>query len=571
MEPGSPEAPDPDSPALARHRGLAARAALISFLTLVSRLLGFAREALMAAVFGERSAISDAFLTAWRVPNLFRRLLGEGALATSLQTAMTKADLQRGDAAGRALFRATLRATFLALVAVTLLGALLAWVLPDRMPVTGWAWLGSDPAPVRDLTARVLPYVVLVCLAALCGGALAVRGHFAMPNLAPAAMNLVWIGTLVAIGLHSSWGRPLATPEETLQRQWELARWLAWGLLLGGLLQLLLHLPPLWRHGLVGARGGGEPGEDAARREGLREVLWTMLPLVLGGAIYQINVMVDGLMAEGLLRTGGPSALYYANRVQQFPMALVSTAAVNAVFPALNAHGHLGERLRVRGLYDRTQLGMLFLLLPAAAGLFALALPIASVCYEHGNYGADGTARVAEGLRCLAFALVPAGAAALASRVFVAMGDLRTPVRIAGWMVLVNVSLNVLCVVGLGLDVAGMTLATALTTWLNLAWLVRGLRTRLALPPGVPLLGARVARLALAALLCAGTAWGTQRLWTSGMEAAAARGSIPALMAALAAGGLVYALTTRALGVEEWDEVARRLRRKLGSGAGTGD
>jgi putative peptidoglycan lipid II flippase len=543
--------------AVARHRELVGRTVLVSVLTLVSRLLGFAREALMAAVFGERSIVSDAFITAWRFPNLFRRLLGEGALSTALQSAMTKADIERGDAAGRALFLATLRVMSAVLVLVTAAGMLVTLVLPDRMPLTGWAWLGADPEPVRDLTVRVLPYVVLVCAAAICGGALAVRGHFALPNLAPTAMNVVWIATLIAIGVGSGWGREVGETEaEVVGTQWEMARWLAWGLLLGGLVQLFLHLVPLRRYELVGGPADGERADPW-------QVLRATGPLVIGAAIYQINTMIDGLMAESLLATGGPSALYYANRVQQFPLALVSTAAVNAVFPALNAHGHLGERARVRALHDRTQLGILLLALPAAAGMFALALPIASVCYEHGNYGAEGTARVAEGLRCLALALVPAGAAALSSRVFVAMGDLRTPVRIALWMLLVNVSLNTLCVVGFGLDVAGLTLSTALTTWVNLFWLLRGLRTRLGLARADPALRARSARIMLAALLSALAAWGAQRACAAALESPEPRRSIPALLVGLGAGAVAYALAARALGIPEWEEVVRRARARL--------
>jgi putative peptidoglycan lipid II flippase len=543
--------------AVDRHRGLVARAVLVSGLTLVSRLLGFVREALMAAVFGDRSVISDAFITAWRFPNLFRRLLGEGALSVSLQTEMTRADLERGDAAGRALFRATLRWMSWILLAVTAAGMVVVHFLPDAMPLTGWAWLGPAPEAVRDLTVRVLPYVVLVCAAAICGGALAVRGHFALPNLAPTAMNLVWIGVLVAIGMASGWGRDLgASSEAVVARQWELARWLAWGLLLGGTVQLLLHLPPLGRFGLL----GGSSAELGAGSADPWRVLRATAPLVIGAAIYQINVMVDGLMATSLLRPGGSSVIYYANRFQQFPLALISTAAVNAVFPLLNAHGHLGERVRVRALHDRTQLGILFLALPAATGMFALALPIASVCYERGNFGLDGTLRVAEALRWLAVALIPAGALGLTSRTYVAMGDLRTPVRVAVWMVLLNVVLNGLGVVGFGLDVAGLTSATAVTTWINLVWLARGMRTKLDLPGSDPDLGPRIGKITLAALISALAAWAAHSGTAALLGVGEARRSLAALFAALAAAGLTYGVCGRLLGIPEWDESVRRLR-----------
>ncbi len=559
MESRADEQAPPASHAVTRHRGLVARTVLVSGLTLLSRLLGFAREALMAAVFGDKSVISDAFITAWRFPNLFRRLLGEGALSVSLQTAMTKADIERGDAAGRALFRATLARMTWILAAVTLIGMGVVHVLPDAMPLTGWAWLGPAPEAVRDLTVRVLPYVVLVCVAAICGGALAVRGHYALPNLAPTAMNLVWIGTLVAIGVASGWGRELgATPDAVQANQWELARWLAWGLLLGGVVQLGLHLPPLARFGLT--RAAGDERADAGA------VLRATGPLVIGAAIYQINVMVDGLMANSLLAAGGSSVIYYANRFQQFPLALISTAAVNAVFPLLNAHGHLGERVKVRALHDRTQLGMLFLALPAATGMFALALPIASVCYEHGNFGLEGTLRTAVALRCLALALVPAGAAALASRVFVAMGDLRTPVRIALWMLGTNVVLNTLFVVGFGMDVAGLTLSTALVSCLNLGLLLHGLRTRLGLSPAASELRGRVLRIALAALLCAAASWAAQRGTAAALDVPEARRSLAALLAGIAAGGLTYAAAARMLGIPELAEILRRVRARLAPG-----
>jgi peptidoglycan biosynthesis protein MviN/MurJ (putative lipid II flippase) len=195
--------------------------------------------------------------------------------------------------------------------------------------------------------------------------------------------------------------------------------------------------------------------------------------------------------------------------------------------------------------------------------MFALALPSASVCYEHGKYGLDGVLRVAEGLRMLAFALIPAGAAALASRVFVAMGDLRTPVQAALWMLIVNVGLNVLCVRGLDMDVAGLTLSTALTSWGNLIWLLYAMRRRLGLPQSQPEVRARVARITAAALLAGLAAFATHRLAAPLLAAEEERRSVAALLAALATAGLVYAGASRQLGIPEWNEVVQRLGRRL--------
>ena len=376
-----------------RHRGLVGRTALVSILTLVSRLLGFVREVLAAALFGDTSAIWDAFVTAWRVPNLFRRFFGEGAISTSLQTALTEADADGGPGAGRRLFLGTARWLTVILVGVSLLAMALAWAVPDRV-------LGEDPEPVRELIVRLMPFVVLICLAAMCAGALNVRGHYATPSLAPALMNLVWIGTLVWIGLEFVWGSR-APPTDAIALkpyQLDMARVLAWGALASGAVQLLVQVPALARHQLL---SGPAPTAAAPARQRPSRVLWASLPLALGAAVYQINVMIDGFMAEALLRDGAPTAHYLANRVQQFPLALIALAATSAVFPSLKALGHRGRHAELRSLHDRAQLGVCFLALPASVGLFLLATPMASVLFEHGAFGADGVGRVAAALRML--------------------------------------------------------------------------------------------------------------------------------------------------------------------------
>ena len=167
----------------ARHKRLGIRTLLVGALTLLSRVLGFVREILSATLFGDHSAVFDAFITAWRVPNLFRRFFGEGAISTSFQTAFTKVEGEQGEQAGGIFFRSTLRALFATLVVITLLTMALIMVMPDQMPITGWHWLGADPDPVRDLALRVMPFVIFICLAAVGSAALHVRGRFTAPAL----------------------------------------------------------------------------------------------------------------------------------------------------------------------------------------------------------------------------------------------------------------------------------------------------------------------------------------------------------------------------------------------------
>lgn len=544
-----------------RHRGLVRRTVLVSALTFVSRILGFVREVLSAALFGDTSAIYDAFVTAWRVPNLFRRFLGEGAISTALQTALTEVDGDAGNEAGRRLFLRTLALMTGILTGLCAVVMALVVVTPDVMPGTGWAWLGADPEPVRELCLRLMPFVVLVCLAALCGGALQVRGHFGAPAVAPALQNVAWIAALVGLGVAFGW-EALSDAAAEKERQFEMARWLAWGVLAAGVVQLGVHVPALLRQGLLFRAAGvvAEAGAEVTRSAW--GVLRTSAPLALGAAVYQVNVMLDGLMAEGLLRDGGPAAHYYANRIQQFPLALVAIAATSSVFPSLKALGHRGRLDELRALHDRTQFGVVFLALPAGAGLLALSHPMCAVLFQHGEYGADGVGRMSAVLTVLAVALIPAGAVGLASRVYYAVDDLRTPVRISIAMLVLNALLNVAFVVGIGMDADGLALATALTSWGNLFLLLPGLSRRLGLPSsglGVAGVVRRLAPIVIASTLAAVVAWLAQRGVATLLDADEPERSVPGLVAAAAVGVGSYLLLVHIFRVPEWTALRARL------------
>ena len=557
-DPGNPREMGAD--VVGRHRGLLGRTALVSFLTLASRILGYVREMLSAALFGDSSGVYDAFVTAWRVPNLFRRFLGEGALSTSFQTALTRVDAEAGTEAGRRLFHQTLALLLKILVGLCIGVMVLVAFLPDRMPGMGWAWLGADPGAVRELTLRLMPFVVLACVIALFAGALNVRGHFALPAGSPVLMNLVWIAVLIALvfGVGRGDGSHL-----------DMTRFLAWGVLAAGGLQLVAHLPVLRRLGLLGPRPTAAAPADLARPSGppgptAVEVLRRSTPLALGAAVYQVNVMIDGLMAEGLLADGGPTLHYYANRVQQFPMALIAFAATSAVFPALQALGHKRDLTGVRDLHDRTHRAIAFVALPASVGLFVLAEPVIAVSFERGAFGEVGVARATRALQWLALAILPAGASGLVARTYYSLGDFRYPVRISSRLLVLNAFLNVLCVEGLSMDVDGLALSTGITSWLGLAFLLRGLGPRLGLPALRAGMAGGLMRMSLASSLCGLAAY------TSHPALVGALGRALGLVAAIAMGITAYAFSVQLFAVPEAREFRRRLGTRLARRRGRG-
>jgi putative peptidoglycan lipid II flippase len=384
---------------------------------------------------------------------------------------------------------------------------------------------------------------------------LQVRGHFAAPAFAPVVLNLVWIASLVVVGVVFDGFVMRSVVDPTLDRARELSmvRGLAWGVLLAGVLQLAVQLPALRRTGLVGGQAATAEMRVTAR-SGARAVLKRSLPLALGAAVYQVNVMVDGLMAESLLPEGGPTAHYFANRVQQFPMALISIAATSAVFPALAALGKTGDRAGLRRLHDRTQRAVAFVALPAGAGLFALAFPVMSTLFEHGRYGPEGIARAADALRALSLAILPAGAVGLCARMYYALGDFRTPAFVSIAMLLLNVALNLLFLVGFDFDVSGLAWATAITSWVNLALLWPGLSGKLGLP-GVSTGFARGVIGSLVAAAASGSA-----AYATWFFAAPQVGTPAATGLAIAVGVLVEVVTALRLDLSE----ARALRERLG-------
>src|SRR5262245_55652839 len=456
-------------------------ASAISGLTLASRILGLWRDSAMAGALGA-GAVSDTFLLAWALPNLMRRLLGEGALSASFVPAYTTARKDGGEPAARTLLSQVLGGALAILVPLTLLVVLASAAL---------CLLGCDgrlPLLAR-LNAILFPYTIPICVTAMLAGALNTRGHFALPAAVPIVLNVVWIAAIYLAGWLG------------LARAENVADLLAACLCVGGFAQLLLVTTPLRAAGALPL----PPLRWPARATAARAVFVAMGPTVIGMSLNQVATLVDQTMAYGLLGAGANSYLYLANRLLLFPHALTALAVVVAVFPRLAREATDADRARMRATLDGAAAATLFVTVPAAMGLFVLADDIVGGLFQRHNFSAADAAATALTTRCMVLGLPFLGLAQLYARAFYSVGDTRTPARIAALLLLVNVALNFVLVLGCGLGTEALASATSLGALLNALLLDRALRAHAPAGQGLPM--AWVRSLIATAAMCAVLAW----------------------------------------------------------------
>lgn len=499
--------------------------------TMASRVLGFARDMLIAAKLGA-GPVADAFFVALKLPNLFRRFFGEGAFNAAFVPAFAKTLAQRGPAEAKALAErmGVLLALWLLLLSALAM-AFMPWLMHGLAP--GFAANPQKFALAVELTRITFPYLLLVCLTALVSGVLNGLERFAAAAAAPIFFNVLSMAALFALA------PPLtATPAHAL----------AWGVTLSGVVQLVFVL---W----ASARAG--MALNLFRMPSLspevRDVLRKMGPGLIGAGVTQLNLAIDVIVAS-FLPSGSVSFLYYADRVAQLPLGVIGAAVATALLPLLARQLAEGKPLSAHRSASRAVEISLALTLPAAVALGALAWPIVAGLFQRGAFGAEEARLTSHALVAYAFGLP----AFVLVKVFVvgffARGDTATPVKVGVFCVALNLALN-LALMGPLLHV-GVALSTALAAWANaglLAWLLwrRGRlvpdrRLRRAAPR---LLGA--ALLMGAALL--GLAW-----WLA--PGAGLRG-LGALAVTCALGAGVYFAAAQLSGGLDLRELLRTLRR----------
>jgi len=454
--------------------------ATVSSMTLVSRILGFVRDFVIARLFGAGLA-TDAFFVAFRIPNLLRRLFAEGAFSQAFVPVLAEYRTRNGQGETKLLVDRVATALALALLAVSVLGILAApWIIYVTAP-------GFSATPEKfELTVAMLritfPYILFISLVSLAGGILNTWSRFAVPALTPTLLNLSFIFCALVLA-------PYFRPPVLV---------LAWAVLAGGLLQLALQLPYLAKIGML-----PRPRADFWDT-GVRRILNLMGPAVFGVSIAQLSLLINTIFAS-FLANGSVSWLYYADRLMEFPTGLLGVALGTILLPSLSQYHSSDATESFSRLLDWGLRLTLLLALPAAVALALLAVPLISTLFHYGHFGVEDVWMTRRALVAYSVGLVGLILVKVLAPGFYARQNIRTPVKIAV-ITLVATQLMNLALIG-PLKHAGLALAIGLGACLNAGLLFYKLRRHGIYRPQ-PDWARFAGKLALALLVMAAVLWG---------------------------------------------------------------
>jgi putative peptidoglycan lipid II flippase len=420
--------------------------------TMLSRVAGLLRDIVVARVFGA-GMVTDAFFMAFTLPNLLRRFFAEGSLTAAFVPTYTAVYQLQGEEESKRVASICWTLLLLVMLLVTVVGIAGSPLLVQAIGY-GFESVPGKLALTDSLNRLMFPYILFVSLLALCTGILNVRGHYFLPAFSPVLLNLSMIASALLLA-------PMFTTPVTA---------LALGVLLGGVLQLALQLPQLWRLGYR-PRLNFSFADAAVRR-----IVRLMLPGVAGVAIYQINVVVSRLLAS-FLPQGSVSWLYYGQRLFEFPQGIVIASLAQAVLPSmsrqLNQNDEAGFRASLHFAFEL----LLLLILPATIGLVLCAEPVYSLFFLGGEFTQLAVHQSALALAAYAPGLLCVGASRIIVPAFYALQDTRTPVWVSFWTLLVNIVLGLLFMGPLAH--LGLALALTLSSLFNALLLLILLRRRL--------------------------------------------------------------------------------------------
>jgi putative peptidoglycan lipid II flippase len=432
--------------------------ATVSGITLLSRITGLVREMSIAGLFGV-SGQTDAFRVAFLIPNLLRRIFAEGAFSQAFVPILGEFKVRRGEEETKRLVDHVALVLTVVLVLITLAGVIgapaLVWLLASGLKHTD----GTFDLAVL-MTRLMFPYILLVSLVAAASGVLNTWRQFAIPAFTPVLFNVVWIAASFAFA------RFVDPPILSL----------ALGVVLGGICQLAIQLPALAKIGML-PRFGGQ-FRSAFRDEGVRRVMKKMLPAIFGVSVAQLSLIINVNIATHI-GPGSVSWINYADRLMEFPTALLGAGLGTILTPSLSAARARGDDLEYGVLIDWGIRLSLLLALPCALALGMIAVPLTATLYQRGAFSPDDVVRTGQAVAAYGVGLVGLILVKILAPGFYASQDIRTPVKI-GVLVLIVTQLFNLVTVPLFAH-AGLALSTSIGATLNAALLYGMLRRRGAL------------------------------------------------------------------------------------------
>ncbi len=516
---------------------------IVSLCTLLSRVLGLVRDMGMAALFGN-GAVMDAFTVAFRIPNLARRFFGEGALTAAFLPVFVGEMEQNGRMSAWKVGSAVLMLLSLSLCVFVLLAEAVLWGL------SAWADVSAEAKLLIDLTAIMLPYLILICLSAQVSAMLHALGHFTWPALVPVLLNLVWIAGIW-------WIAPrFETPAEKVTA-------ISVCIVIAGVLQMAAPWPALKRLGFH-----FDPNWREAKARVL-EIIAGMLPVLFGLSITQLNALTDSLIAWSFsapesataeqlarfpLESGTASALYLGQRMYQFPLGVFGVALGTVMFPLFSRHAQRGD---FAGLRRDFLLGLELVVgigVPASVGLFLLADPLTDLLFRHGNFDARDALQTSQMIRWYGIGVWAYSALLIVHRGFYAVGDRQTPLRVGILAMVSNVVLSFTFIWPFG--GWGLALSTALSAMLQVSlvtWAFQGQVGRL----DWPRLVRTTCRAGVASLAMALSCWGTLAL----LQAAAISSRTLNVVAPVGVSILVYFAAAKLLNMQELAVLLQRGKR----------
>ena len=433
-------------------------ASTISLLTLTSRITGLVREQLTAGLFGA-SAMTDAFLVAFRIPNLLRRLFAEGAFSQAFVPLLAASRATHGDDATHDLIDAVATVLLWALVATSVLGIVAA-------PLLVWLLGSGLPAPAFDasvvMTRFMFPYIGCMSLVALSAGILNTWRRFVVPAASPVLLNL----SMIACG----WA--LVGPLERAGHPGIYG--MAAGVMLGGILQLAVQWPALSRIGMRPRMRWSWRGlRESQAHPGVRRMLVAMGPALLGVGVSQLSLMINTQISSHL-GEGATSWLNYADRLMEFPIGLLGVALSAVLTPQLSAAQASGQTERYSRLLDWGLRMVMLLALPCAVALLVFAQPLTAVLYHRGAFTASDVAHTSQSVMGWGVGLLGLIAIKVLAPGFYARQDTGTPAKIAVSVLVLTQCFNLVFVPWVG--VAGLALSIGLGALVNASWLLWGLK-----------------------------------------------------------------------------------------------